>query len=604
MRGLTALLADVWRLSRPYYSSEERWSARVLLGAIIALDLSRVGMTVLLSFWSRAFYNALETKNWDDFIGLLLFWRQTSDGFFPGFVFVAVVYIVVAIYRTYLSQWLEIRWRRWMTERLVDDWLAHRAYFRLSLQLPQEGGGEADPMRQSADNPDQRIAEDVQDFVQKTLSIGLGLLSSVVSLFSFLAILWSLSGMITVLGVDIPGYLVWVAVVYAIVGTWLTHVVGRPLVMLDFLRQRVEANFRFALARLRENVEGVALHRGEAAEGAALKQRFAEVADNWWDIMWRTKKVIALTTGYNQIASVFPIAVVAPRFFRGEITLGMLTQTAGAFGRVEDSLSFFVNAYRTLAAWRATVGRLAGFRRAIDSAHAAARAGEGVAVAEGTAPGWRLRDVTLRLPDGRRLMQEQDLHLAPAESVVVTGRSGGGKSTLFRALAGIWPFGDGIVERPPGTHMFLPQRPYLPLGTLRAVVSYPAGPGAYDNAQVREVLEAVGLGHFGERLEEEAPWAQRLSGGEQQRVAVACALLARPDWLFLDEATASLDPEAEAHLYALLRAQLPETTIVSIAHRPSVADMHDRRLVLDAGAGAGAGGGQLREAAQMRAPQP
>ncbi len=600
MRGLTALLADVWRLARPYYWSEERWSARLLLAAIIALDLSRVGMTVLLSFWSRAFYNALETKNWDDFIGLLLFWRQTSEGWFPGFVIVAIVYIVVAIYRTYLSQWLEIRWRRWMTERLVDDWLSHRAYFRLSLQLPQEGGGEADPMRQSADNPDQRIAEDVQDFVQKTLAIGLGLLSSVVSLFSFLTILWSLSGIITVLGVDIPGYLVWVAVVYAIIGTWLTHVVGRPLIMLDFLRQRVEANFRFALARLRENVEGVALHRGEAAEGAALKQRFGEVADNWWDIMWRTKKVIALTTGYNQVASVFPIAVVAPRFFRGEITLGMLTQASGAFGRVEDSLSFFVNAYRTLAQWRATVGRLAGFRRAIDTAHAAALAGDGVAVAEGAAPGWRLRDVTLRLPDGRQLMRDQDMDLAPAESVVVTGRSGGGKSTLFRALAGIWPFGEGTVERPPGTHMFLPQRPYLPLGTLRAVVAYPAAPGAYGDAAVREVLAAVELGHLAARLDDEAPWAQRLSGGEQQRVAVARALLARPDWLFLDEATASLDPEAEAHLYALLRRHLPGTTIVSIAHRPSVAEMHDRQLVLEAGAG----GGQLREAAAVRAPQP
>jgi putative ATP-binding cassette transporter len=596
MRGLTSLLGDVWRLSRPYYVSEDRWAARGLLAAIIALDLSQVGMTVLLSFWNRAFFNSLETKNWDDFIGLLLFWRQTADGFFPGFVVIALIYIVVAIYRTYLSQWLEIRWRRWMTERLVDDWLSQRAYFRLSLMLPQEGGGEPDPMRQSADNPDQRIAEDVGEFVKSTLAIGLGLLSSVVTLISFLAILWSLSGIITVMGVDIPGYLVWVALAYAILGTWLTHLVGRPLIMLDFLRQRTEANFRFALVRLRENVEGVALHRGEAAEGAALKQRFGEVAANWWQIMWRTKKVIALTAGYNQAAGVFPIVVVAPRFFSGEITLGMLTQTSGSFGQVQGSLSFFVNAYRTLAGWRATVGRLAGFRRAIDAAHAAARRGDGVSVTEGTGADWRMRDVDLRLPDGRRLLEEREVSLPPGESVVVTGRSGGGKSTLFRALAGIWPFGSGVVERPPGTHMFLPQRPYLPLGTLRTVVAYPEDAGASGDGRIGEALEAVGLGHLKERLDEEAPWAQRLSGGEQQRVAVARAVLARPDWLFLDEATASLDPESEAHLYALLRRLLPGTTIVSIAHRPSVAALHDRNLVLEAEPG----GGRLREVAPVR----
>lgn len=600
MRGMRGLLGDVWRLAKPYYVSEQRWSARLILGAIVALDLSRVGMTVLLSFWNRAFYNALQDKNWDDFIGLLLFWRHTKDGFFPGFCVVAAVYIVVAIYRTYLSQWLEIRWRGWMTERLIDDWLAHRAYFRLSLQLPQEGGGETDPMRNSADNPDQRISEDVKGFVSNTLAIGLGLLSSIVSLFSFLAILWTLSGAMEILGVPIPGYLVWVAVIYAIIGTWLTHKVGRPLVMLEFIQERVEANFRFALARLRENVEGVALHRGEAAEGAALKQRFGALRDNWWDIMWRTKKIVALTTGYNQVAGVFPIAVVAPRFFSGEITLGGLTQTAGAFGRVEDSLSFFVNAYRSLASWRATVGRLAGFQHSIEAAHEAARKGEGVAVQDAAAPEWRLRDVSLRLPDGRELVRDQDMALAPGQSVVVTGRSGGGKSTLFRALAGIWPFGDGVVERPPGQHMFLPQRPYLPLGTLRAAVSYPSDPGTYGDQQVREVLEAVGLERLAGQLDEEAPWAQRLSGGEQQRIAVARALLAQPDWLFLDEATASLDPESEAHVYALLRRHLPGTTIVSIAHRPTVAELHDRRLVLEAGAA----GNRLHEVAPAQGAAP
>jgi putative ATP-binding cassette transporter len=599
MRGIIALLADVWRLSRPYFAtSEQRWSARLLLGTIIALDLSRVGMTVLLSFWNRAFYNALEQKDWSSFIALLGI-GQFDDGLFmPGFGIVAFVYIVVAIYRTYLSQWLEINWRRWLTERMIDDWLAHRAYFRLSL-MPGAGtgdaaanGGNTDAMAMSADNPDQRISEDARDFVQSTLALSLGLLSSVVSLFSFVTILWSLSGPLVVLGLPIPGYLVWVAIIYAIIGTWLTHKVGKPLAMLDFLQQKLEANFRFSLVRLRENVEGIALYRGEAAEASALKQRFTALADNWWDIMWRTKKVIALTAGYNQAASVFPVVVVSPRFFSGEISLGQLTQTAGAFGRVEDSLSFFVNAYRSFATWRATVGRLAGFRRAIETAHQAALAGDGVAVTQGSGPAWELNNVQVRLPTGRTLIDEPELTLEPGRSVVVTGRSGTGKSTLFRALAGIWPFGSGTVARPPGRHMFLPQRPYLPLGSLRTVVAYPDDPATYGDARLREVLEAVGLGHLADHLDEEAAWAQRLSGGEQQRLAVARAVLGAPDWLFLDEATASLDPESEAQVYALLRRVLPGTTIVSIAHRPAVADMHDRRLVLDEGTT----GGRLREA--------
>ena len=606
MRGLSFLLADVWRLSRPYFvSSEQRWSARVLLGAIVALDLSRVGMTVLLSFWNRAFYNSLETKDWNSFINLLLLGEFDDKQFMPGFCLVAAVYIIVAIYRTYLSQWLQINWRRWLTEKLLDDWLSHRAYFRLSL-MPGAGAGDAaanghgssvaDPMSMSADNPDQRISEDAKDFVENTLDLSLGLLSSVVSLFSFVTILWSLSGPLVVLGVSVPGYLVWVAVVYAILGTWLTHKVGRPLAMLDFLQQKVEANFRFSLARLRENVEGIALYRGEAAEAAALKARFAALIDNWWAIMRRTKKVIALTAGYNQAAGVFPIVVVSPRFFSGEITLGALTQTAGAFGRVEDSLSYFVNAYRSFAGWRATVGRLAGFRRAIDAAHASALGGDGVAVAEGTQAAWHLRDVQVKLPTGRVLIDEPDMVLEPGRSVVVTGRSGSGKSTLFRALAGIWPFGSGTVERPAGSQMFLPQRAYLPLGTLRAVVAYPHDPAEYGDARLVEALEAVGLGHLADHLDDESAWAQRLSGGEQQRVAVARALLAKPDWLFLDEATASLDPESEAQVYALLRRNLPGTTIVSIAHRPAVADMHDRRLVLQADPA----GGHLREAEVAR----
>jgi putative ATP-binding cassette transporter len=361
-------------------------------------------------------------------------------------------------------------------------------------------------------------------------------------------------------------------------GTWLTHLVGRKLVPLRFQQQRVEADFRFALARIRENLEGIVLSRGEAQERANLSARFVALISNWRMIMTRTKQLTTLTASYDQASVVFPIVVAAPRYFSGQLPLGGLTQTASAFGQVEGALSWFVHAYSSLAGWRATVDRLAAFRGAIQRAQdlpagVQIRAGEAVA----------LEGVSLQLPDGRSLLQDADLRLSPRQSVVVTGRSGIGKSTLFRAIAGIWPFGSGDVARPESA-VFLPQRPYLPLGTLRQAATYPDAPDAHGDAEVRAVLTDVGLGHLLDRLDQDEPWAQRLSGGEQQRLAVARALLARPAWLFLDEATSSLDGEAEAQLYALLQARLPETTLVSIAHRASVAALHERHIVLAGGA--------------------
>jgi vitamin B12/bleomycin/antimicrobial peptide transport system ATP-binding/permease protein len=570
MRGLGSFIHDAWRLARPYYGSEERWTARGMLLAIIVLNLSMVGMSVVLSFWNRQFYNALQEKDWHAFVQLLFFYRRTGSSIMPGFCEVAVVYILVAVYRTYLNQWLQIRWRRWLTGRFLDEWLADRAYYRISLTTDRAAIG--------TDNPDQRIAEDLRDFVENTLSLGIGLLSNVVSLLSFVGILWGLSGAIKVLGVTVPGYMVWVAVVYAVLGTWLTHLVGRPLVQLFFRQQRVEADFRYALVRVRENIEGVALYSGEEEEKGNLAHRFANLVGNWWAIMRRTKVLNALTSGYDQIAVVFPVIVAAPRYFSGQIQLGGLTQTAGAFGRVQEALSWFVSFYSSLASWRATVERLTTFHRAIVIARAAAA--EGLAIREHEGSAVMLQQVTLALPDGSKLIEDTDVAFRRGESVVVTGRSGSGKSTLFRAIAGIWPFATGRVLRPAGRCLFLPQRPYIPLGTLRHVVTYPAPADAYTIEAIAQAMTDVGLGDLVARLDRDENWPQRLSGGEQQRIAIARALLTRPDWLFLDEATASLDPDSEAEVYRAVKRRLPNTTIVSIAHHPTAAGLHDRRLVL------------------------
>lgn len=573
MRHFGGILRDAWRLTWPYLRSSERWSAWVLLVTIIGLNLSLTGFNVLLNFWNRDFYNSLQNKDWRAFLELLFTWRSVPGGFMPGFIAIVVIYIILAVYRTYLRQWLQMRWRRWLTNRFLNEWLADRAYYRISLTGGSGSGGTG------TDNPDQRISDDIYNFTGDSLVLSLDLLSNVVTLFSFLGILWSLSGPIRILGVTIPGYMFFVAVGYSVIGTWLTHLIGRPLIRLNFLQQRYEANFRFALVRLRENVEGVALYGGEPEERTNLLTRFGDVVGNWWQIMHRTKLLNSLVFGYNQIANIFPIAVVSPRFFAGKMTLGGLSQVGDAFGQVQGALSWFVTAYSSLANWTATVERLATFDRTVTAARLAA--GEGIAMDQTKQPALTLEDVTLAVPDGQVLMSHQNLAFSPGESVVISGRSGLGKSTLVRAIAGIWPFGSGAVHRPQARALFLPQQPYIPLGTLRHAITYPLPPESIEDAAVRDTLAAVGLGRLDERLDEEDNWALHLSGGEQQRLAIGRALLVRPDWLFLDEATASLDPDAETELYRLLKKRLPETTIVSVAHRQSVAAFHDRRLVFD-----------------------
>ncbi len=561
-------LGKVWALSRPYWFSEERWRARGLLAAVLALTLGLVFMAVLFNRWNREFYNSLEQKNFADFKDLLLY-----------FSFLAAVYIAAAVYKLYLTQMLVMRWRVWLTRQYIGEWLDDQIYYRLELKS------------HGTDNPDQRIAEDLRLFTDGTLNLALGLLTSVLTLASFITILWNVSGplsfMLSGTQVTIPGYMVWVAIAYALAASVLAHLIGRPLIGLNFQKEQREADFRFNLVRLRENAEGVALYHGEASERHGLLTRFELIRRNWWALMDYTKRLTYFTAGYTQIAIVFPFMVASPRFFSGAITLGGLTQIADAFGQVQDALSWFVNAYGSLAGWKASVDRLLTFQTALQQAVREAEAAEGVRVSPGDAPAIVAEHLDLALPGagaqaGRVLLADASFSIAPGSRVLITGPSGSGKSTLFRALAGIWPFGRGRVTVPRGARvLFLPQKPYLPIGTLRAAVSFPAASGAYDDEAIREALEQCRLENFAGRLEESSNWAMLLSGGEQQRLALARALLNRPDWLFLDEATASLDEATESHLYALLRERMPHTTLVSIAHRSTVAAFHDTHWRLE-----------------------
>ncbi|MGA7520605.1 MAG: ABC transporter ATP-binding protein/permease [Pseudolabrys sp.] len=564
MRGLFSTLAIVWRIASPYFYSEDRWAGRILLAAVVAIELSIVGLNVLLNSWNNAFYNALQDKDWDAFVYQLAY-----------FCVLATAFILLAVYQLYLNQWLQIRWRRWLTETYLDRWLTEANHYRMQL------------LGDAADNPDQRIAEDVRQFIDAgILPIGLNLLNAVVTLGSFAFILWNLSAAapLHVFGLkyDIPGYLLWAALIYAVVGTIFTHLIGRALIALNFQQQRYEADFRFNLVRVRESSEQIALLNGERAERDGLLLRFGNVVANWMAIMSRQKKLTFLTAGYRQAAVVFPYIMVSPAYFAGVVQLGGLMQTANAFGQVQDALSVFVNIYRSLAEWRAVVERLAGFDQSIVAARAAASTPPVITLAPGDASAVTLKDVAVRLPQGTPLVSASNVSIKLGEHVLVSGPSGSGKSTLFRALAGIWPFGSGTITVPKNARvMMLPQRPYFPIAPLAAAVAYPAERGSYDEAKIAELISAVGLPALAARIEEEAHWNRMLSLGEQERLGLARALLFEPDFLFLDEATASLDEPGEETLYQLLHRRLPRTTIVSIGHRSTLAAFHQRRLAFD-----------------------
>lgn len=573
-------LGKLWRLAAPYWWAPgtaeftllgkrlhmpERWLARGLLALVLFLNIVIVWILKLANDWNARFYNALQEKN------LEAFWSELRY-----FVIIAALFIVVAVYRLWFRQMLQIRWRRWLTGVYVGEWLANRTYYRMELT------------NHGTDNPEQRIQEDCDAFTQQTLAIVLGLISEVLTLVTFTVILWNLSGSITLPifgGIEVPGYMMWVAVVYAAAGSWLTYKIGRPLVRVNFELQRYNADFRYKMVRVRENAESIALYNGEKDEERTIGSAFQRIYAIWWEYMRYNKRLTWFTAFYGQAADVFPLVVASPRYFSGEIPLGVLTQTAGAFGRVQGALSWFVDTFTTLADWRATIDRLTGFGETMTATKA--RAASEHAFDVETAPGTlRLTNVDVTLPDGRTLLREVDLAIHKGESVLVQGPSGSGKTTLFRALAGIWPFGHGRITLPTDARiLFLPQRPYLPLGTLANVLCYPDAAADYPHESMTEALAACRLPHLADRLNESGNWAMALSPGEQQRIAFARALLYRPDWLFLDEATSALDAATEADLYALLKERLPEATLVGIAHKPGLARFHDRRLVIDPAVG-------------------
>jgi putative ATP-binding cassette transporter len=570
--GARGFMRQLWRLTAPYWWSEERWLARGLLVVIIAMSVFLVWLAKLLNDWNRAFFDALQEKDAAGFWKLLISF-DSFEAFFFSFTGLVFIYIVVAVYRLWLRQYLTIRWRRWLTHVYFGDWLAERTYYRMEL------------VNHGTDNPEQRIEQDIATFTTQTLTIVLGLLSELMTLATFTFVLWRLSGSLTLGflgGLEVPGYMVWVALLYAIAGSWATWAIGKRLVRINFDLERYNADFRYRLIRVRENAESIALYEGEPDEGRRLSGAFQRIYDTYWDYMRVFKRLTWLNVFYSQVASIFPIVVQAPRYFTGEITLGVMTQTAGAFAQVQGSLSWFVDSFSTLADWKAVVDRLTTFADTIAATKAEQARERGFDLMESDARSLALQDIEVALPDGRVLLSDLDLEVEPGQRLVIQGPSGSGKTTLFRVLSGLWPFGRGRIRVPQGAKvLFLPQKPYIPIGTLREALCYPDKPEAHDEAEIRDALTECRLSHLADRLDESANWSMVLSPGEQQRLAFARVLLVRPNWLFLDEASSALDEATEARMYGLITDRLPEATVVSIAHKPSVLRFHDRRLVID-----------------------
>jgi putative ATP-binding cassette transporter len=579
------MVRQITRIADRYFNASDRAAARIwpfgpfnamerhiAVGMVVFLVLinqAQVGITVRLSFFNRDWFNAIQNRD------AATFWQQLLFVFTPW----AFIYVTSAVIEFFTQSMLVIRWRRWLTDHLIARWLAGHTHYHISLVGTQ------------ADNPDQRIQEDVYRFIDggsdgATTSYGIYsysilLISTLSSLVSFAIVLWGLSESFTVPGTDIkiPGFLFWVALLYAAVGTLATHVIGRALIGLYFERQHREADFRFSLARLREYTEQVALLAGEGAEQSSLGGRFNAVITNYLALIHRRMKLLAFTAIFNQISPIIPYVFTAPFYFAGTITLGVMSQTAGAFGQVANALTFFINYYTSLAGFKSVVDRLTSFDHAIEQAQSLEAGGPARVAAAAGAAQVGLEDVGIALPDGRRIVETKALTLAGGENVLLAGPSGSGKSTLFRAISGIWPYGEGRIRIPEGARvMVVPQKPYIPIATLRAAVTYPGEPGAYSDDAIRKALTDAHLGNLIDQLDREDVWSQRLSGGEQQRIALARALLMQPDWLFLDESTSALDEKLEAEVYAALAARLSKTTIISIGHRSTLGAFHRRRL--------------------------
>lgn len=556
-------IQGMWQITKGYWISGEKWRARLLLGIIVSLNLGHVYVFVLLNEWNNTFYNTLQNHDKPGFVSAL-----------GTFSILATCHIVLAVYELYMQQLLEIKWRRWLTQEYLQKWLQKRSYYRMQLT------------DNSTDNPDQRISEDVKSFVNLTLRLSLGLLKATVTLLSFIAILWNLSGPFSIpIGgndVSIPGYMVWVAILYATVGTWLTRKIGNPLVGLTYSQQRYEADFRFGLVRLRENSESIALYGGESQEQDNLLKRFHMVVNNFRDLMLRQKKLTWFTSGYSQIAIIVPLVVAAPRYFSNQIQLGGLMQIGSAFGRVQDALSFFVDSYSLFAEWQAVINRLNGFSNSIKKVHTISEK-EKIKVTHGEHLPFQVSQLHINLPNGERLLKKLDLTINRGDSLLIMGPSGCGKSTLMRTLAGIWPFGEGNITVPTKKKLlFLSQKSYLPLGTLRQSLLYPYNNSGFaTDENIRKVMALCKLDDLADKLDKVEDWSHILSLGEQQKIAFVRAILHQPNWLFLDEATSAIDEATEKELYKLLKTHLKEAAIISVGHRSTLTNYHAKKLVID-----------------------
>jgi len=554
-------LVNVWNLTKSYWQSEEKKKAFLLLAAIVALTLGVVYMLVLLNEWNNAFYTALQNYETNEIFHQL-----------KRFTILAFIYIILAVYSYYLQQVLIINWRLWLTNNYIDEWLSHKTYYRLQM------------FGVDTDNPDQRISEDVNLFVTNTLSFSIGILKAFCTLVSFIVILWSLSGPLdfTLAGhpIHVEGYLVWVALLYSIIGTWITYKVGNKLVGLNFAQQRYEADFRFSMMRMRENAESIAFYSGEEQESKVFKGRFRTLLDNFWKIIQKQKQLVWINSAYSQIAIIFPFVVTIPRYLSKQITLGGLMQVATAFGRVQESLSYFVDMYAQIASWQAVVTRLTGFGLHMQTV-TAEKPQINLNRTVGTTPEIAMSDMEVDLPNGGPIVQKLNIKLEPGTNVIIKGASGSGKSTLLRSLAGIWPYVKGGLTMPAlDKVMFIPQKPYLPLGTLRDSVLYP-GTKTKTDEELIALMNLCHIGYLSKHLKEEADWSHVFSVGEQQRLAFVRALIYEPEWLFMDESTSALDEATEAAVYTVVEEQLKNTTIVSVGHRSTLNKFHQLELFLD-----------------------
>ena len=569
-KSFTAFVKRVVKLAMPYFKSEEKWKARGLLLAIILLNLGTVYMAVQFNDWNRVFYDALQAKD------ELVFWQQLTR-----FTYLAFASIAIAVYKFYLTQVLEMRWRKWMTTHYLQRWLSNQTFYK--LELTRFAKAQSDKSALNTDNPDQRISEDVNQFTTQTVSLCMGLLNSVVTLVSFVGILWALSGAFSFAfggtSYTIPGYMLWAAVIYCVVGSVLTHYIGRSQIKLNFFQQKYEADFRHHMIRVREYSESIALDKGEKVEKTQLDKRFTTVISNYLKLIKAQKNLIWFTSFFGQAAIIFPFLVASPRFFSGAIQLGQLMQISSAFGQVQNSLSWFVDSYSGLASWRATTDRLTSFDENMTASEALLPTQNAINASSNSLS---TNDLTLSLPNGKVLLAHAALNAQAGESILLNGPSGSGKSTLFRAFAGIWPFSKGQIHMPANA-MFIPQHPYFPNGTLRDALAYPEPAAKYDDAALQTALTEALLPQLASRLDDTEAWGQMLSGGEQQRLAIARVLLKKPQWIFADEATSALDVEAENTLYKRLLAGvlIAKGAIISIAHRPSVTAFHNTIWTLE-----------------------